>query len=128
MRLLPWAEAILEILAKESPEDAYIRYRLCRCHVARSNWQMAFDHAIVSIQLEPSRALAHELLGYALYGMGMLNQARTAFENAAMLSPHWSRPRAMLVGLARKMGCAQMVIDDLQADYLKTKEETDRER
>jgi tetratricopeptide (TPR) repeat protein len=128
LRDWPEAEAILEILAKESPEDAYIRYRLCRCHVARSNWQMAFDHAIVSIRLEPSRALVHELLGYALYGMGMLNQARTAFENAAMLSPHWSRPKAMLVALARKMGCPQLVIDDLQADYLRAKEETDRER
>jgi hypothetical protein len=29
----------------------------------------------------------HELLGYALHGVGMLEQAKIAFENAAMLSP-----------------------------------------
>ena len=126
LRDWPEAEAILEILAKESPEDAYIRYRLCRCHVARSNWQEAFDHAIESIRLEPSRALVHELLGYALHGMGMLEQARTAFENASKLSPQWARPKAMLVALARKMGCTQMVIDNLQADYRKTKHETEK--
>lgn len=128
LRDWPEAEAILEILAKESPEDAYIRYRLCRCHVARSNWQEAFDHAIESIRLEPSRALVHELLGYALHGMGMLEQARTAFENASILSPQWARPKAMLVGLARKMGCTQMVIDNLQADYRKTKQEAEKQR
>jgi Flp pilus assembly protein TadD len=108
---------ILEVLAKESPEDAYIRYRLCRCHVARSNWQEAFDHAIESIRLEPSRALVHELLGYSLHGMGMLEQARTAFENASML-----------VALARKIGCTQMVIDNLQADYRRTKQEAEKQR
>jgi Flp pilus assembly protein TadD len=118
--------AILDILAKESPEDAYIRYRLCRCHVARSNWQEAFDHAIESIRLEPSRALFHELLSYALHGMGMLEQARTVFENASMLSPQWVRPKAMLVALARKMGCTQMVIDNLQADYRMTKQENEK--
>ena len=123
LRDWPEAEAILEVLAKEFPEDAYIRYRLCRCHVARSHWQEAFDHAIESIRLEPSRALVHELLGYALHGMGMLEQARIAFENASMLSPQWARPKAMLVALARKMGCTQMVIDHLQADYRKTKQE-----
>ena len=128
LRDWPEAEAILEVLAKESPEDAYIRYRLCRCHVARSHWQEAFDHAIESIRLEPSRALVHELLGYALHGMGMLEQARTAFENASMLSPQWARPKAMLVALARKMGCTQMVIDHLQADYRKTKQETEKQR
>jgi len=85
--------------------------------VARSNWQEAFDHAIESIRLEPSRALVHELLGYALHGMGMLEQARTAFENASML-----------VALARKIGCTQMVIDHLQADYRKTKKETENQR
>jgi tetratricopeptide (TPR) repeat protein len=126
LRDWPEAEAIFEILAKESPEDAYIRYRLCRCHVARSNWQKAFDHAIESIRLEPSRALVHELLGYALHGMGMLEQARTAFENASILSPQWARPKAMLVALARKMGCTQMVIDHLQADYRKTKQENEK--
>jgi len=128
LRDWPKAEAILEVLAKESPEDAYIRYRLCRCHVARSHWQEAFDHAIESIRLEPSRALVHELLGYALHGMGMLEQARTAFENASMLSPQWARPKAMLVALARKMGCTQIVIDNLQADYRKTKQETEKQR
>ena len=117
------AEAILEILAKESPEDAYIRYRLCRCHVARSQWQEALHHAVESIRIEPKRALVHELLGYALHGVGMLEQARIAFENAAMLSPQWARPKAMLVALARKMGRSQTVIDDLQADYWKTKQE-----
>jgi tetratricopeptide (TPR) repeat protein len=126
LRDWPEAEAILEILTTESPEDAYIRYRLCRCHVARSNWQEAFDHAIESIRLEPSRALVHELLGYALHGMGMLEQAKIAFENASMLSPQWARPKAMLVALARKMGCTQMVIDHLQADYRKTKQETEK--
>ena len=126
LRDWPEAEAILEVLAKDYPEDAYIRYRLCRCHVARSNWQEAFDHAIESIRIEPSRALIHELLGYALHGMGMLEQARTAFENASMLSPQWARPKAMLVALARKMGCTQMVIDNLQADYRKTKQETEK--
>jgi Flp pilus assembly protein TadD len=128
LRDWPEAEAILEILAKESPEDAYILYRLCRCHVARSNWQEAFDRAIESIRIEPSRALVHELLGYALHGMGMLEQARIAFENAAMLSPQWGRPKAMLVALARKMGCTQTVIDNLEADYRKTKEETEKHR
>jgi len=128
LRDWPEAEAILEVLAKETPEDAYIRYRLCRCYVARSNWQEAFDHAIESIRLEPSRALVHELLGYALHGMGMLEQARTAFENASMLSPQWARPKAMLVALARKMGCTQMVIDNLQADYRKTKQEAEKQR
>lgn len=126
LRDWPEAEAILEVLAKDYPEDAYIRYRLCRCHVARSHWQEAFDHAIESIRLEPSRALVHELLGYALHGMGMLEQARTAFENASMLSPQWARPKAMLVALARKMGCTQMVIDHLQADYRKTKQEGEK--
>ena len=128
LRDWPEAEAILEVLAKESPEDAYIHYRLCRCHVARSPWQEAFDHAIESIRLEPSRALVHELLGYALHGMGMLEQARTAFENASKLSPQWARPKAMLVALARKMGCTQMVIDNLQADYRKTKQEAEKQR
>ena len=128
LRDWPEAEEILEILAKESPEDAYILYRLCRCHVARSNWQDAFDHAIGSIRIEPSRALVHELLGYALHGMGMLEQAQTAFENAAMLSPQWGRPRAMLVVLARKMGRTQRVIDDLQAEYRKTKQESDKQK
>ena len=128
LRDWPEAQAILEILAKESPEDAYILYRLCRCHVARSNWQEAFDYAIESIRIEPSRALVHELLGYALHGMGMLEQARIAFENAAMLSPQWGRPKAMLVALARKMGCTQTVIDNLEADYRKTKEETEKQR
>jgi len=128
LRDWPEAEAILEVLAKEFPDDAYIRYRLCRCHVARSNWQEAFDHAIESIRFEPSRALVHELLGYALHGMGMLEQARIAFENASMLSPQWARPKAMLVALARKMGCTQIVIDNLQADYRKTKQETEKQR
>jgi tetratricopeptide (TPR) repeat protein len=122
------AEAILEILAKESPEDAYIRYRLCRCHVARSAWQEALHHAVESIRIEPKRALAHELLGYALHGVGLLEHAKRAFENAAMLSPQWARPKAMLVALARKMGRSQTVIDDLQADYWKTKQESDKQR
>jgi hypothetical protein len=73
--------AILEVLAKESPEDAHIHYRICRCHVARSNWQEAFDHAIESIWLEPSRVLVHELLGYALHGMGMLEQGKRCAEH-----------------------------------------------
>jgi len=34
----------------------------------------------------------------------------------------------MLVALARKMGCSQMVIDHLQADYRKTKQEAERQR
>jgi hypothetical protein len=59
----------------------------------------------------------HELLGHALHGVGMLEQAKIVFENAAMLSPQWARPKAMLVALARKMGRSQTVIDDLQADY-----------
>ena len=128
LRDWPEAEALLEVLAKESPEDAYIRYRLCRCHVARSNWQEAFDHALESIRIEPSRALVHELLGYALQGMGMLEQSRTAFENAAKLSPQWARPRAMLVVLARKMGRTREELDALQADYSKTKLESDKRR
>ena len=122
------AEAILEILAKESPEDAYIRYRLCRCHVARSHWQGALHHAVESIRIEPKRALVHELLGYALHGVGLLEHAKRAFENAAMLSPQWARPKAMLVALARKMGRSQTVIDDLQADYWKTKQESVTQR
>lgn len=96
--------------------------------MARSNWQEAFDHAIESIRLEPSRALDHELLGYALHGMGMLEQARKAFENASMLSPQWARPKAMLLALARKIGCTQVVIDNLQADYRKTKQEAEKQR
>jgi tetratricopeptide (TPR) repeat protein len=122
------AEAILEVLVKESPEDAYIRYRLCRCHVASSHWQEALHHAVESIRIEPKRALVHELLGYALHGVGMLEQAKIAFENAAILSPQWARPKAMLVALARKMGRSQTVIDDLQADYWKTKQEGEVER
>jgi hypothetical protein len=59
--------------------------------------------------------------------MGMLQQARIAFENASMLSPQWARPKAMLVALARKMGSAQMVIDSLEADYRRTKEETEKQ-
>jgi hypothetical protein len=72
--------------------------------------------------------LVHELLGYALHGVGLLEHAKRAFENAAMLSPQWARPKAMLVALARKMGCSQTVIDDLQADYWKTKQESDTQR
>jgi hypothetical protein len=34
----------------------------------------------------------------------------------------------MLVALARKMGRSQTVIDDLQADYWKTKQESDTQR
>ncbi len=70
----------------------------------------------------------HELLGYALHGVGKLEKATIAFENAAMLSPQWARPKAMLVALARKMGRSQTVIDDLQADYWKTKQESDTQR
>ena len=77
----------------------------------------ARHHAVESIRIEPKRALVHELLGYALHGVGMLEQAKIAFENAAMLSPQWARPKAMLAALARKMGRSQTVIDDLQADY-----------
>jgi hypothetical protein len=32
----------------------------------------------------------------------------------------------MLVAWARKMGCTQMVIDNLQADYRKTKQEAEK--
>ena len=58
----------------------------------------------------------------------LTEQARTAFENASMLSPQWARPKAMLVALARKMGCTQIVIDNLQADYRRTKQETEKQR
>ena len=117
LRDWPEAEALLGVLAKESPWDAYVRYRLSRCHVARGIWQEAFDHAVESVRIDPSRAAVHELLGYALHGMGMLEQSRTAFENATVIAPHWPRPKAMLVVMARRMKRPQEEIESLSEAY-----------
>lgn len=115
------AEKVLGELAAESPENAYILYRLSRCHVAREDWQGAFDLAVKSLSIDPSSSLVHELLGHALMGMGMMEQARAAFQNATVLDPLWARPKAMLVAVARRLQRPLAEINSLRASYLRAK-------
>ena len=121
LRAWPEAEELLAELASEEPENAYVLYRLGRCHVARKEWQGAFERAMESLRLDPSNALVHELLGHALHGMGMLEQARVAFENATEIDPRWARPKAMLVSLACRMKRPQEEIESLRVSYLQKK-------
>jgi len=121
LREWPEAEELLRNIDAETPGNAYVLYRLSRCLVARRHWQGAFDLAVESLRLEPSSALVHELLGHALHGMGMLEQARTAFGNASALDPRWSRPKAMLVTIARRMKRPKEEIDLLHEAYLQSK-------
>lgn len=115
------AEEVLGELAAESPENAYVLYRLSRCYVARGDWQGAFDLAVKSLSIDPSSALVHEFLGHALMGMGMMEQARAAFGNATVLDPLWARPKAMLVAVARRLKRPQAEINSLRDSYLEAK-------
>ena len=117
----PAAEAMFEALAAETPADAWVLYRLARCHVARGNWQRAHDLAVASIRLDPSRALVHELLGIALHGLGLVAQARSALENATALDPRWDRPRRTLESLVEAMKSPQQEIEDLATSYWQLK-------
>ncbi|MEI6637404.1 MAG: tetratricopeptide repeat protein [Planctomycetota bacterium] len=115
LRDWPAAEVMFEALVTEAPHDPWILYRLARCHVARGNWQRAHDLAVASIRLDPNRALVHELLGVALHGLGLVAQARSAFENAARLDPRVERPQRTLDSLIDAMKSPQAEIEDLAA-------------
>jgi tetratricopeptide (TPR) repeat protein len=117
LRDWPGAEAVLTRLVAETPANGYLRYRLARCLLARGAWQAAFDQAMESLRLEPGRALAHELLGHALAGMGLLTQAQQAFELAVAADPRWPRPRAARVVIARRLKRPAEEIARLQEDY-----------
>lgn len=117
LRDWPAAEAMFEALAGETPADAWVLYRLARCHVARSNWQRAHDLAVASIRLDPSRALVHELLGIALHGLGLVAQARQSLANAAAIAPGWNRPKRTLESLVDAMRSPQQEIEDLATSY-----------
>jgi len=117
LRDWPAAEALLKRLVEEAPEDGYLRYRLARCHLARGDWQAAFEHGTESLRRDPSRALAHELVGHSLAAMGLLGQAQTAFEVAAGMEPHWPRPRAALVRVAQRLQRPAEEITRLRSEY-----------
>lgn len=121
LRDWPAAEAMFEELAAETPADAWVLYRLARCHVANSNWRRAHDLAVESIRLDPSRALVHELLGIALHGLGLVAQARAALENAAALDPGWDRPKRTLENLVEAMKSQQYEIEAVAASSWRLK-------
>ncbi len=122
------AEVILERLAREAPNDGYVRYRLARCHLARRNWYAAFDQAMESLRLDFSQALSRELLGHALLGLGMLEQAGTAFQLAAEADPLWPRPRAMLVTLTRRINKSPEQLEIYRAAYQQAKLASEQRR
>jgi len=115
LRDWPAAEGMFEALAAETPDDPWILYRLARCHVARGNWQRGHDLAVASIRLAPDRALVHEVLGAALQGLGLVAQARSAYENAARLDPRFARPKETLDKLNAAMKSPQQEIEELAA-------------
>ncbi|MBM4011856.1 MAG: tetratricopeptide repeat protein [Planctomycetes bacterium] len=117
----PAAERLFEVLAAETPADAWVLYRLARCHVARGNWQRGHDLAVASIRLDPSRALVHELLGIALHGLGLVAQAREALATAAAVDPSWDRPKRTLEALVEAMKTPQQEIEDLATSYWQLK-------
>jgi tetratricopeptide (TPR) repeat protein len=120
-----WAAAtqLLEVVVRETPQDAHAQLLLARCHLAASQWQAAFDHAILSINLDASRARIHEILGHALLGLGMRAQAWQAFERATLVDPRWPRPWAKIVMVARLMNKPAEEVERHTAAYQKVKEE-----
>jgi Tfp pilus assembly protein PilF len=117
------ASQLLETVVRETPQDAHAQLLLARCHLAASQWQAAFDHAILSINLDASRARIHEILGHALLGLGMRAQAWQAFERAILVEPRWPRPWAKIVMVARLMNKPAEEVERHTAAYQKVKEE-----
>ena len=117
------ASQLLEIVVRETPQDAHAQLLLARCHLAVSQWQAAFDHAILSINLDSSQARIHEILGHALLGLGMRAQAWQAFEQATVVDPRWPRPWAKIAMLARLMNKPAEDVERHTAAYQRVKEE-----
>ena len=128
LRDWPAALAKLEDIVKSTPPSARALRFLARCHLAQQTWQEAFDCAIESLKLDPAHHRTHEILAYALLGLGMRNQAWQAFESAIDAAPTWPRPRAALTMLARRMGKPKDQIDHYLASYQKVKQESQEKR
>jgi tetratricopeptide (TPR) repeat protein len=122
------AKELLEIITGDTPLHPHANLLLARCHLAASEWQAAFDHAIISVTHDASKARIHEILGHALYGLGMRDQAWQAFKRATVVDPGWSRPWAKLVMLARQMNKSPDEIARHKSAFLKVKEEEKQRR
>jgi tetratricopeptide (TPR) repeat protein len=120
-----WAAAreLLETAILERPLDPQAHLLLARCHLAAGEWQASFDHAILSVGLDASKARIHELLGHALLGLGMRHQAWQSFEKATLIEPGWPRPWAKIAMLARQMNKPAAEIRRHTENYQKVKED-----
>ena len=117
------ASQLLQTIVRETPQDAHAQLLLARCHLAMNQWQAAFDHAIISIKLDSSQARIHEIIGHALLGLGLRDQAWKAFELATVVDPSWPRPWAKLAMLARLMNKPAEEVERHTAAYQKVKDE-----
>ena len=122
------AAAVLALAVRATPREAAAHLLLARCHLAQRHWQDAFDCALQAGNLDASNPLTHEILGHALLGMGMDDQAWKAFEAATAVRPRWPRPWAKLAMLARRRGKPEEEIARLTAHYRKLKQEADERR
>ena len=74
---------------------------------------------IVAVQqasfLEPKNPFAKLALGRVFEGRGQLEQATTAYSEAAGLDPSWPAPRVAALGVRRRQGDAAGALDGLRA-------------
>lgn len=86
MKLFDQARTILDHAIKLNPGYLGARINLCSLFQDTGQFQLALDSALAAVKCDPSSSLAFNNLGSALRELGMLDEAKHAFETSLMLS------------------------------------------
>jgi tetratricopeptide (TPR) repeat protein len=80
------ARTILDHAINLNPGFLGARINLCSLFQDTGEYQLALDSALAAVKCDPSSSLAFNNLGSALRELGMLDEAKHAFETSLMLS------------------------------------------
>ncbi len=86
MKLFDQARAILDHAISLNPRFLGARINLCSLFQDTGEYQLALDSALEAVKCDPSSSLAFNNLGSALRELGMLDEAKHAFETSLLLS------------------------------------------
>jgi tetratricopeptide (TPR) repeat protein len=86
MKLFDQAKTILDHAIQLNPGYLGARINLCSLYQDMGQYQLALDSALAAVKCDASSSLAFNNLGSALRELGMLNEAKHAFETSLMLS------------------------------------------
>ncbi len=104
----------LEVIARDNPQSSPVRIQLAIALLAREEWPAAAAAAADALKLNPTDAVALNVLGIALRNQGRLADAVAAYKKSAAANPYNAVTHYELANCYHRLHQRPMAVDCLR--------------